>query len=130
MKKKKKIKSPTRSTRPRGSRKHQDRTSRAKPQPPPEIAIIDRSGGTYRQHKAHLRHKRGYVYLAWREGKRVRTFYLGKAPRSCPTGHQDQADELTTSTAGRRRARKRQPATTPTRWLIPGSEESPERQGE
>ncbi len=36
-------------------------------------------------HRAHLRNKKGYVYLRWREGKRVRTFYLGKAPRTSPT---------------------------------------------
>lgn len=35
--------------------------------------------------RAHLRNKKGYVYLTWREGERVRTFYLGKAPRKSPT---------------------------------------------
>lgn len=31
--------------------------------------------------RAHLRNKRGYLYLTWRDGAKVRTFYLGKAPR-------------------------------------------------
>ena len=35
--------------------------------------------------RAHLRNKRGYVYLSWRDGGQVRTFYLGRAPRKCPT---------------------------------------------
>lgn len=36
--------------------------------------------------RAHLRNKKGYVYLVWRDGDRVRELYLGKAPRSSPTG--------------------------------------------
>jgi hypothetical protein len=36
--------------------------------------------------EAHLRNKKGYVYLCWRDGDRVRNFYLGKAPRKSPTG--------------------------------------------
>ena len=35
--------------------------------------------------RAHLRNRNGYVYLTWRDGQRVRSFYLGKAPRKCPT---------------------------------------------
>jgi len=35
--------------------------------------------------RAHLRNRNGYVYLTWRDGERVRSFYLGKAPRKCPT---------------------------------------------
>jgi hypothetical protein len=35
--------------------------------------------------RAHLRNRKGYVYLTWRDGQRVRSFYLGKAPRKCPT---------------------------------------------
>jgi hypothetical protein len=35
--------------------------------------------------EAHLRNKKGYVYLCWRDGDRVRNFYLGKAPRKSPT---------------------------------------------
>lgn len=34
---------------------------------------------------AHLRNRKGYVYLSWRDGEKVRTFYLGKAPRKSPT---------------------------------------------
>lgn len=35
--------------------------------------------------RAHLRYKGGYVYLQWRDGGRVRSFYIGKAPRHSPT---------------------------------------------
>src|SRR6266403_2122650 len=35
--------------------------------------------------RAHLRNRNGYVYLTWRDGSRVRSFYFGKAPRKCPT---------------------------------------------
>lgn len=31
--------------------------------------------------RAHLRNKKGYVYLQWRDGDEIRSFYLGKAPR-------------------------------------------------
>lgn len=54
---------------------------------PPTI-LIETQPGSFPlpgQHRAHLRNKRGYVYLCWREGRKVRSFYLGKAPRSCPT---------------------------------------------
>lgn len=59
-----------------------------------------------RLHKAHLRNKRGYLYLCWREGKRVHNFYLGKAPRNSPT---QSGDLVALAPAGRileRRARK------------------------
>lgn len=55
---------------------------------PPEIEVKITTGSTYsgwQRVKAQLRNKRGYIYLCWRDGKTVRTFYLGKAPRSCPT---------------------------------------------
>lgn len=42
-------------------------------------------GNEGRYARAHLRNKRGYVYLCWREGERVKNYYLGKAPRKCPT---------------------------------------------
>jgi hypothetical protein len=55
---------------------------------PPQIFVRGKTGrgyGGYCMIKAHLRNKRGYVYLCWRENDTVRNFYLGKAPRSCPT---------------------------------------------
>jgi|SRR6267154_220002 len=33
-------------------------------------------------HRAHLRYRDGYLYLSWREGKRVRSYYLGRASRN------------------------------------------------
>ena len=35
--------------------------------------------------RARIVEKRGYVYLTYREGKTVRTHYLGKAPKTSPT---------------------------------------------
>jgi hypothetical protein len=35
--------------------------------------------------KAHIRNKKGYVYLQWKDDTEVRSFYLGKAPRSSTT---------------------------------------------
>lgn len=35
--------------------------------------------------KAHLRNKRGYVYLVWRDGSHVHEFYIGKAKRPYTT---------------------------------------------
>lgn len=35
--------------------------------------------------RAHLRNRKGYVYLSWRDCERVRELYLGKAPRKSPT---------------------------------------------
>lgn len=54
--------------------------------PPPEIFVRLTDHVPYAAfHQAHLRNKRGYVYLCWREGKRVRNFYLGKARKPSPT---------------------------------------------
>jgi len=80
--------SPTKLTAVKGSKKR-PRAAIAKCRAvPPTIYVYERDP----QHswrdpfiKAHLRNKLGYVYLCWRSGKRVRTFYLGKAPRSSPT---------------------------------------------
>lgn len=66
----------------------------------PEIFVWGVKDKPYAHHgmiKAHLRNKRGYVYLCWRENGTVRNFYLGKAPRSCPTG--DPRSELTSPAA-------------------------------
>jgi hypothetical protein len=55
---------------------------------PPEIFVksVDREHPWRDPYaRAHLRNRNGYVYLTWRDGQRVRSFYLGKAPRKCPT---------------------------------------------
>jgi hypothetical protein len=66
--------------------KKRPRALRRVKQRPPEIWVnTKRELWKRRLVLAHLRNKRGYIYLCWREGKRVRNFYLGKAPRSCPT---------------------------------------------
>ena len=55
---------------------------------PPEIFIkcVDRAHPWRDPYaRAHLRNRKGYVYLTWRDGERVRSYYLGKAPRKSPT---------------------------------------------
>lgn len=77
--------SPTRAQDPQRRRKRPDQACRREK---PDIYVRAPRPGTYSGLafvQAHLRNKRGYVYLCWREGQTVRTFYLGKAPRSCPT---------------------------------------------
>jgi len=52
------------------------------------VRVSEKDDGYYSRAmyaRAHLRNKRGYVYLCWREGERVRNYYLGKAPRKSPT---------------------------------------------
>ncbi len=71
---------------------------------PPEIFVkcVDRQHPWRDPYaRAHLRNRSGYAYLTWRDGERVRSFYLGKAPRKCPTAGpelEDGAGELGRST--------------------------------
>jgi hypothetical protein len=57
------------------------------PRPQPEIFVACRNKASWKSAyaKAHLRNRKGYVYLCWRDGEEFRTFYLGKAPRKSPT---------------------------------------------
>jgi hypothetical protein len=61
----------------------------AKSRATPEIYVLaTNQPGFYagpRYCKAHLRNKKGYVYLQWKDSTEVRSFYLGKAPRSSTT---------------------------------------------
>jgi len=79
--------SPT-TRRDRDARKKRPRLAIAKSRATPEIYVaLTEQVHTWspRMARAHLRNKRGYVYLCWREGKRVRNFYLGKSPQKSPT---------------------------------------------
>jgi len=110
----KKRKSPTRPPAPPRAQKSPD--SRSRTNTPPTIYVEtpspQRPGdqiptwSARQKARAHLRNKRGYVYLCWREGKRIRNLYLGKAPRKSPTRPPApavaRADQLPRS----RRARK------------------------
>ncbi len=59
---------------------------RREQQTPPEIYVRSGEGQwSGRYHRAHLRNRRGYLELCWRDGERVRTFYLGKAAKKFPT---------------------------------------------
>lgn len=57
------------------------------PRPAPEIFVrCDANPYGYRHFaRCHLRNRKGYVYLCWRDGDKFRTHYLGKAPRKSPT---------------------------------------------
>jgi hypothetical protein len=55
---------------------------------PPDIYIRvpkSRAYSSFTYTPARWRIKHGYAHLAWREGKRVRTFYIGKAKKNFPT---------------------------------------------
>jgi hypothetical protein len=73
-------------TRSRSGRRAIARKSKAKLAPPEIYVRYKRADGFFRDCLCHLRNKGGYVYLSWREDDRVRSFYLGKAPRKSPTG--------------------------------------------
>jgi len=66
----------------------------------PQIFVATKPGpyGPRYAH-AHLRNRRGYVYLTWRDGDRVRTFYLGKASRNALRPG-PSSDQVRTSAAG------------------------------
>lgn len=56
------------------------------PQAPPEIYVLSAAVSPIPQYRrAHLRNMRGYLVLQWRDGEKVRSFYLGKARKSSPT---------------------------------------------
>lgn len=42
------------------------------------------NGRPHKMARAHLKYQDGYVSLKWRDGDKVCTFYLGKAPRKSP----------------------------------------------
>jgi hypothetical protein len=97
----------------RGPRRARD-GSRVK-LPEPRIFIALKRGPAGEQYaQAHLRNKRGYVYLTWRDGDRVRTFYLGKAPRNAlhaslpgpQLGRQARGAGATSTSCSRRAKRK------------------------
>src|SRR5258705_12849187 len=54
---------------------------------PPLIFVAVNGADVYGQKyaRAHLRNRKGYVYLTWSDGEKVKTFYLGKAPRKSLT---------------------------------------------
>lgn len=54
---------------------------------PPQIYVLLEGRASWKASyaRAHLRNRKGYVYLSWRDGERVRELYLGKAPRKYPT---------------------------------------------
>ena|ERR1700732_3534948 len=55
---------------------------------------------------AHLRNKKGYLYLSWRDGKKIRTRYLGKTSRAYPTPAARSEPGLPAAAAPRRAGRR------------------------
>jgi hypothetical protein len=53
----------------------------------PDLYVKIKNGSYHRYLwcKASLQTKAGYLYLSWREGRKVKTIYLGKAKKSSPT---------------------------------------------
>jgi hypothetical protein len=75
---------------------------------PPEIFVkcMDRDHTLRDPYaRARLRNRNGYLYLTWRDGQRVRCYYLGKAPRKSPTA--DLTSSAAAGAAGRAAARDR-----------------------
>ena len=80
---------------------------RREQQTPPEIYVRAGEGQwSGRYHRAHLRNRRGYLELCWRDGERVRSFYLGKAAKKFPTAGAELR-RPPTSAPGDRAARRR-----------------------
>jgi hypothetical protein len=53
---------------------------------PPEIYVLVRAeDGIAKYSRAHLRIKRGYHELCWRDGDKVRTYHLPKRVKASPT---------------------------------------------
>jgi hypothetical protein len=75
----------TRSTRTPRDRKTAIDKCRTPQEPPTLFVLGEASGFTPKYCRAHLRNMRGYLVLQWRDGARVRSYYLGKARKSSPT---------------------------------------------
>jgi hypothetical protein len=70
------------------SRKSSSAIATAAREKPPTIFVAIPQADSWRPFRyvpARWRIKRGYVHLQWREGKKVKTWYIGKAKRSFPT---------------------------------------------
>jgi hypothetical protein len=94
---------------PRGQRRSRS-GRRAKPTEPQIFVATKHGSHGPRFAHAHLRNRGGYVYLTWRDGDRVRTFYLGKAPRSAlrpgPSSHLVRTSAAGAGGAGGLRSRR------------------------
>jgi hypothetical protein len=67
-------------------------------QPVPEIYVRIIGPGMYPvMARAYLRNNKGYLLLQWRDGERVRSYYLGKARKSSPTAAAPTPDQVRTS---------------------------------
>jgi hypothetical protein len=83
---------------------------RAKPAPPEIYVRTSLRTFTYGHARtyalAHLRNKGGYLYLSWRDGGKIRTHYLGKAPKASPTDIPRSEPGLPAAAAPRRAGRR------------------------
>lgn len=69
-----------------------------------ELKITVREGNGP-PHTAHIRNKGGYMYLSWRNGKRIKTLYLGKRRQPSPTQHSPARARSMPTWQKRRRAK-------------------------
>ncbi len=83
---------PTKSGDRRGSRSagksaDSDRNPESRGKLNPEIFVLRSMPGPYGQiyARAHLRNKKGDVFLCWRDKNRTRNFYLGRRKQKPPT---------------------------------------------
>jgi hypothetical protein len=93
----------------KGSKNGPFATLAARRSNPPPVIYVATSPEPYHVRelsRAHIRNKRGYVYLAWRDGDRVRNFYLGKAPRKSPTDIDRQDSDQVPAPASRSSSRR------------------------
>ena len=77
--------SPTRRIGSKNGRSRPKKGRREKPAPPEIYVRIPCPLYDSKYAEAHLRNRRGYVELCWRENGRIRTFYLGKRKNPSPT---------------------------------------------
>src|SRR5258707_414077 len=99
--KKRKKRTPTKP--PRSRRSHSagktavsDRRSQSRGKPTPKFFAERTEPGPYGRlyARVHLRNKRGDVYLVWKDGNKVRSFYVGRRKYYLPTVARPAAPDL------------------------------------
>ena len=60
-------------------------TRKARREPPEVYVLVQYSCKHSVYHRAHFRLKRGYLEICWRQGKQVRTHYIGRGIANSPT---------------------------------------------
>lgn len=66
-------------------KKGKGKARRGRVEAPKIFVAVGRNEDGPKYSQAHLRNRGGYLYLSWRDGDRVREFYLGKGRKVSPT---------------------------------------------